>query len=104
MRLPERGLLLQIDILCGLDDLRDEVPLDLLPGERAIIDHFVHPPNPLPQLGIIAILNLIIRPSSKEEYLLSLRAIATHLLPLWLWRANRVFYYYIDQWASLPSS
>ena len=63
MRLPERRLPVQIDILCGLDDLRGEVPLDLLPKDCAIIDHFVHPPNPLPQLGMVAILDLIMGPS-----------------------------------------
>ena len=62
MRLPERRLPVQIDILCGLDDLGGEVPLDLLPEDCAIIDHFVDPPNALPELGMVAILDLIIGP------------------------------------------
>jgi len=60
---PLWRVLLQVDVLGGLYDLRDEVSLERFGGECGIGDKFVDLPDAFPQLGVVPILDLVVGPA-----------------------------------------
>jgi hypothetical protein len=65
----------EVSILSGLYDLGDDVALDVLEGEAGISDKLIDLANALSQLGVVAILDLVIRPGWDGRYLPSRWAI-----------------------------
>lgn len=70
-----RGGELQVAVLGGLDDLGDDIALDRFHREAVIGDEFVHLAQAHAQLGVEAVLDLVVGPAWRERYLRSRWAI-----------------------------